>query len=84
MYILDSYVGGGEATEKKFDTDAAAFVAMKESFMDVTGKSELEIAEILSGEVSPDCEFTVDDAAAYASRSYWNICPEDLIEDLAV
>lgn len=84
MFVLESVIGGGEATEKKFDTDAAAFVAMKESFMDVTGKSELEIAEILSGEVSPDCEFTVDDAAAYASRSYWNICPEDLIEDFAV
>ena len=78
MFVLESVIGGGEATEKKFYTDAAAFVAMKESFMDVTGKSEFEIAEMLSGDVYPDCEFSTYDAAAYASRSYWNICPEDL------
>lgn len=78
MYILDSYIGGGEAIEKKFDTDAAAFESMKTEFMDVTGKSELEIAEMLSGDVYPDCEFSTYDASAYASKSHWNICPEDL------
>lgn len=77
MFVLESVVCGGEATEKKFDTDAAAFVAMKESFMDVTGKSELEIAEMLSGYVYPDCEFSTYDAAAYASKSHWNIYRED-------
>lgn len=78
MYILDSYIGSGEATEKKFDTDAAAFDAMKTEFMGITGKSEFEIAEMLSGDVYPDCEFSTYDAAAYASKSHWNICPEDL------
>ena len=51
---------------------------MKTEFMGITGKSEFEIAEMLSGDVYPDCEFSTYDAAAYASKSHWNICPEDL------
>lgn len=78
MFVLESILCGGKAIEKKFPTDEAAFDAMKTEFMGITGKSELEIAEMLSGDVYPDCEFSTYDAAAYASRSYWNICPEDL------
>ena len=79
MFILESVLAGENAIEKKFVTDAEAVDSMKTEIMDVTGKSELEIAEMLSGDVCPDCEFSTYDAAAYASRSYWNICPEDLI-----
>lgn len=78
MFVLESILCGGKTIEKKFPTDAAAFDAMKTEFMGITGKSELEIAEMLSGDVYPDCEFSTYDAAAYASRSYWNICPVDL------
>lgn len=79
MFVLESIFCGEKTIEKKFPTNDAAFDAMKTEFMGITGKSEFEIAEMLSGDVCPDCEFSTYAAAAYASRSYWNICPEELI-----
>lgn len=79
MFVLESVIGGGKATEKKFKTCEAAFNAMKESFKKITGKSELAIAQMLDGFEYPDCDFTICMAADHVSGSSWGIYDEEAV-----
>ena len=76
MFVLET-VCGGKATEKKFDTCEAAFNAMKKSFKETTGKSELEIAQMMEGFEYPECEFSIGMAADHLSESFWGIYTDE-------
>lgn len=79
MFVLESVICGGEATERKFETCEAAFNAMKKSFKETTGKSELEIAQMLEGFEYPECEFSIGMAVDRLSESFWGIYDEDAV-----
>lgn len=79
MFVLESVICGGEATERKFETCEAAFNAMKKSFKETTGKSELEIAKMLEGFECSGCEFSIGMAVDRLSESFWGIYDEDAV-----